>query len=95
VSQADSIAGSALLWGSVLIAAIIVLGAIIWLVRRWAFKPPTMGDAFWSLQHLREMKAQGRITADEFEALRLRALRASQSQASQKDGATSAGGRGR
>ena len=95
MSRADSIAASAIFWGSVLIAAVIALAVIVWLVRRWALSPPTRGgEGIWSLQHLRELKAQGRITEGEFEALKAKTLSASRSSIRQTNGATSADDRG-
>jgi hypothetical protein len=94
VSGADSIAASAIFWGAVLIAAIIALGAIIWLARWWTVSAPRTGDeTVWSLQHLREMKAEGRITEGEFEALKFKALEAARSAAERRERATSAGDR--
>jgi hypothetical protein len=91
VSQANPIAASAMLWGIVLIAAVIALGVVVWLVRRWALAAPGESeDDIWSLQHLREMKAQGRITAEEFEALKRKAVEASGAPTKNKASASSA-----
>jgi hypothetical protein len=61
-----------------LIAAICVFGALVWFVRRWAFSTPaTKGEGEWSLQHLRDMRAQGQITEREYEVLRSKMLNAS------------------
>jgi hypothetical protein len=94
VSSAESIAASALFWGLVLLAAILVLVAVTWLVRRRAISASTQSfDGIWSLQQLREMKTEGRITNEEFEALKLKVLAASRMIAGEKDRATSAGDR--
>jgi len=73
----ESIAGDAIRWGAVLIGAIVVLGTVVWLARRWLLSGPApSGDTVWSLQHLRELKAQGRITEEEFQSLKAKVIAA-------------------
>jgi len=67
---ATSASTDVLLWSSVLIAAIVLLGVAVFVLRRWLFSTPTSEDAGWSLQHLREMKQRGEITEAEFAALK-------------------------
>lgn len=68
---AASTSGDVIKWGLVLIGAICVLGAAVWLVRRWSlWAPPATKSEPWSLQDLRDLKADGRITEEEFQALR-------------------------
>jgi len=95
VSGAGSTTASILLWGAVLIAAFVGLGTVAWLVRRWLFSAAQNRDeGAWSLQHLRDMKVQGRITEEEFEALKRQALEACRSTAEKQESARSAGHRG-
>jgi hypothetical protein len=69
----------------VLIGAICVLGAAVWLVRRWSLQnPPSAKPDPWSLQDLRELKADGRITEEEFQALRQAVLESTRGTASAK-----------
>jgi uncharacterized membrane protein len=78
-------------WGLVLIAAICVLGVVVWVVRRWSLATPgKLGEEAWSLQHLREMKAQGQITNEEFESLKERLLRSHRASSDAAHRATSA-----
>jgi hypothetical protein len=94
VSNAEAIAASAMFWGLVLLAAILVLGVVAWLVRRRAISVSRQSfDGSWSLQHLREMKTEGRITSEEFEVLRVKVLETSRATAEERDRATSADGR--
>jgi len=94
VSGANFTAAGAIFWGVILLAAILAMGVVLWLVRRWLFSAPAQsGDTWLSLQHLREMKAQGRITEQEFEALKSRALAESRGSAAEKDRGASAGSR--
>ena len=68
---AASTSGDVIRWCLVLIGAICVLGAAIWLVRRWTLRsPPTAKPEAWSLQDLRDLRAGGQITEDEFQVLR-------------------------
>ncbi|MBN2563125.1 MAG: SHOCT domain-containing protein [Phycisphaerae bacterium] len=77
----------------VLIGAICALAVLVWAVRRWVFSvsPSGHGES-WSLQHLRDMRAQGQITDNEFEALKVKMLEASHRSIQRKDGATWADG---
>ena len=66
----------AVFWGLILIVAIVALGTGVWLVRRRLFgKPTTASDDVWSLQHLRDLKASGQITDEEFETLKAGVLK--------------------
>lgn len=67
----------ALFWGFILIVAIVVLGTGVWFVRRRLFRGSSTGgdESLWSLQHLREMKASGQITDEEFETLKAGVLK--------------------
>jgi hypothetical protein len=92
VSAANS-SGEVFFWGLVLIGAVCVLGVLVWVVRRWSLSTPaSAGDGTWSLQHLREMKAQGQITNGEFESLKTKALEASRLSMRGDEGSTSAQG---
>lgn len=82
--------GDLLVLGIELIGAVCVLGALIWLARRWLLSTPaaTRDDGL-TLQHLRDMKAQGQITDTEFEALKGKVLESSRLSAGRKGGASS------
>lgn len=76
-------------WGFVLIVGIAFLGGAVWLVRRWAFSVPESGEhKGWSLQHLREMKASGQLSDQEFEILKAQILRKYAQETERKDGAS-------
>ncbi len=76
-------------WGFVLIGGIALLGCAVWLVRRWAFSVPESGDhKGWSLQHLRDMKANGQLSSEEFETLKARLIRDYERKTKRKDGAS-------
>jgi hypothetical protein len=78
-----------LFWGFVLIGGIALLGGMVWLVRRWAFSAPESGDRQgWSLQHLRDMKADGQLSDEEFETLKARLIREYEQETKRKDGAS-------
>lgn len=59
------------MWGGLLLAAVIVLGLVVWWIRRWTFagQDEPEGD-IWSLQHLRKMRRSGEISDIEFERLK-------------------------
>jgi hypothetical protein len=91
LSSPESIAGDAIRWGAVLIAAITALGGGVWLARRWLLSAPAAdSDNGWSLQHLRELKAQGRISEDEFQTLRAKVIEASGGSIRRAEGGASA-----
>lgn len=78
-----------LFWGCVLIGGIALLGGVVWLVRRWAFSVPESGDhQGWSLQHLRDMKASGQLSDQEFETLKAQIIREYERETKRKDGAS-------
>ena len=60
-----------LLYGSLLIVALIVLGMVVWWLRRkYVSDEVTRSDGVWSLQQLRELRARREISEDEFQKLR-------------------------
>lgn len=62
---------SVLKYGSILVAALIVLGVGIWWLRRWLFSGGARGgEELWSLHQLRQWRASGQISQAEFERLR-------------------------
>ncbi len=78
----SSAQSQAILWGGVLIVAVVLLGAVVWGIRRWLFgvrteEPPEA----WSLQHLRELRASGQISPEEFEILRANLLKSARKSA--------------
>lgn len=78
-----------LFWGFVLIGGIALLGGAVWLVRRWAFSAPESGEhTVWSLQHLRDMKASGQLSDQEFETLKAQIIREYAQETERKDGAS-------
>lgn len=78
-----------LFWGFVLIVGIAFLGGAVWLVRRWAFSAPEAGEyKGWSLQHLRDMKASGQLSDQEFETLKAQVIREYAQETERKDGAS-------
>lgn len=70
-------ATDALMWCGVLLGAVVTLGIVVWLVRRWArtAKPETTED-IWSLQQLRQMRTEGQITEHEFQSLKAQMVQA-------------------
>ena len=68
----------AALWGAVLIFAIVVLALAVWLLKRRLFSTPNGTEQFdvMSLQQLRKMLAEGQITKDEFDRLKVAAMEA-------------------
>jgi uncharacterized membrane protein len=69
-ASSQSASAGALLWGAVLIGAILLMATIAWLLRRHILRQDTTQDEPLSLQQLRELRAQGQITPDEFEVLK-------------------------
>jgi hypothetical protein len=67
--------GDIVIWSLVLIGGIAVLGAVVWLIRRWALADPDQPADEWSLQHLRDMKADGRISNEEFQTLKAKLIK--------------------
>lgn len=76
-----------------LILAIVVLGVVVWVIRRRLFTSnATSESAVWSLQHLRDLRAAGQISEGEFEVLKAQMLKSARSSRSgpaalRKDGA--------
>lgn len=67
--------GGVFVWGGLLLAAVIALGAAVWWIRRRLFAgdEPDSGD-IWSLQHLRELRRTGQLTEDEFQKLKAQVI---------------------
>jgi len=64
-----------LTYGSILMAAVAVLGLIVWVVRKRYLDSTTSGDGgIWSLQQLRELRASGQLSEAEFQQLRAEML---------------------
>lgn len=62
-------------WGLVLLVAIVILAVAIWLLRKKLFGAANNETSeMWSLQHLRQMHADGQITDSEFETLKSKYL---------------------
>jgi hypothetical protein len=74
-------ATDAAIWGGVLILAVVVLALAVWYLKRRLFSATIQEDEpnFFSLQHLRKMLAEGQITPEEFERLKVSALEAARS----------------
>ena len=72
VIGAASPPSQAVIWGLVVIVAIVFLGAGFWFVRRRLFAHQDAAESgeVWSLQHLRELRASGQITEQEFDSLK-------------------------
>lgn len=70
----------AALWGAVLIFAIVVLALAVWFLKRRLFSSANRTEQFdvMSLQQLRKLLAEGQITKEEFERLKVAALEAAQ-----------------
>jgi uncharacterized membrane protein len=68
----------AALWGAILIFAIVVLALAVWFLKRRLFSAVKEGEQLdvMSLQQLRKMLADGQITNEEFERLKVSALEA-------------------
>ena len=78
----------ALLYGLVLIVGIAVLGAVMYALRRcFVSRKDTKSESPFSLQHLRDLRAEGQITEAEFQQLKSRLLGAATGGESRKDGA--------
>lgn len=74
LAAAKTTTGDILLWSLVLIGGIVALGGVVWLIRRWAFAGLESSTEEWSLQHLRDMRADGRLTEEEFQALKAKII---------------------
>jgi len=60
-----------LLWGALLLVAVIVLFGGVWYYRRRWLNPEETGPRQpWTLDDLRQMKQAGQITPEEYQALR-------------------------
>ena len=58
-------------YGGLLIVALIVLGTVVlWLRRKYLADDASRADGIWSLQQLRELRAKGELSEDEFQKLR-------------------------
>lgn len=78
----------AALWGAVLIFAIIVLALAVWFLKRRIFSNANRTEQFdvMSLQQLRKLLADGQITKEEFERLKITAIGAAQHPSTGKSG---------
>lgn len=75
VSAADVDVGTIATYAALVGAAIMLLGAVIWLARRRLLdEAGTSGGSVLSLQQLRELRSAGEITEDEFHTLRRQML---------------------
>ncbi len=74
IASKSSPYGEVMLWGSLLIIAIVILGAGVFMLRRRLTDDPATGpdEDEWSLQTLREMRKSGQISESEFQMLRAR-----------------------
>ena len=64
-----------MLYGGLLIVALLALGAAIWwLRRRYLADDASRVDGVWSLQQLRDLRARGEISEAEFQQLRAEML---------------------
>lgn len=63
-----------LMWVLVLGGAVLVLGAVVLLVRRWALGRPGRGSQPWSLADLRRLHAEGKLSDEEYEHLRAQVI---------------------
>jgi len=60
-----------LIWGGLLLAAVIVLFGGVWYYRRrWLTRSEPTGGTAWTLDDLRRMREAGHITEEEYRALR-------------------------
>jgi len=60
-----------MLYGGLLILALVVLGAAVWWIRRrYLAEAGSTDGGVWSLQQLRELRASGEISEAEFQSLR-------------------------
>lgn len=63
------------LWGAIMVAAVVVLGGgVLWLRRRLFRRPAAGEDAGFSIEHLEELHRCGQIDDAEFRRLRNAAL---------------------
>lgn len=85
-ASSASSSADAVFWSLVLVFGIGGLGAAIFALRRWLFSTTqSSSEPPWSLQHLRDLRAGGRITEEEFLHLKAQLLGDA---ASRKDGPT-------
>ncbi len=65
-----------IVWCLILIGGIGILGLIVWRLRRWSLDAagPSGAGGTWTLQELREMRAAGELSEEEFEALKAQHL---------------------
>ena len=69
-SSTDSVI-QVLIWGGVLLLAVIVLFGAVWYYRRrWLTRSELTGGTPWTLDDLRRMHEAGQITEEEYRALR-------------------------
>ena len=69
-SSTDSVI-QVLIWGGVLLLAVIVLFGAVWYYRRrWLTRSELTGGTPWTLDDLRRMREAGDITEEEYRALR-------------------------
>jgi len=69
-SMANSVT-QVLIWGGVLILAVVFLFGGLWYYRRWWLRgDEPSGDTAWTLDDLRRLRAEGQITEEEYQALR-------------------------
>lgn len=63
--------GAILQYGGLLIVALIMLGIVVlWIRRKYMADDKAHFDGVWSLQQLRDLRAKGEISEDEFQKLR-------------------------
>jgi hypothetical protein len=70
IASSNSASADAIFWSAALIGAILLMAAVGWLLRRNILREDTTREEPLSLQQLRDMRAEGQITADEFETLK-------------------------
>jgi len=64
-----------MLYGGLLILALVALGAAVWwLRRRYMAEAESSVDGVWSLQQLRDLRAKGELSEAEFQSLRAEML---------------------
>lgn len=63
--------GAILQYGGLLIVALIVLGTVVlWLRRKYLADDAVQSEGVWSLQQLRDLRASGELSENEFQKLR-------------------------
>ncbi len=63
-------AGEILIAGSLLIASFLALGLGLWYYRRWRGETESPSTAPWTLDDLRKLREQGKLTESEYQKLR-------------------------